>query len=63
MRTNIVLNDKLIKEAFRYSQSKTKKQLVEEALQEFVENHKRKDMRLLKGKISFRESYDYKAMR
>jgi hypothetical protein len=30
-------------------------------LREFVENHRRKDMRDLKGKISFRENYDYKS--
>jgi Arc/MetJ family transcription regulator len=32
MRTNIVLNDELVREAMRYSKSKTKRALVEEAL-------------------------------
>lgn len=63
MRTNIVLNDGLVKEAFKYSHSKTKRDLVEQALREFVENHRRKDLRQLKGKISFREDYDYKSLR
>jgi len=41
MRTNIVLNDDLVKEAFRYAQNvTTKKALVEIALREFVRNHK-----------------------
>lgn len=63
MRTNIVLNDNLVKEAFKYSKVKTKKDLVETALKEFVENHRRMDIRDLKGKISFQANYDYKSMR
>jgi Arc/MetJ family transcription regulator len=36
MRTNIVLNDELIREAKRYSKAKTKRALVEEALRTLV---------------------------
>jgi len=36
MRTNIVLNENLMQEASKYSSTKTKKALVEEALQTFV---------------------------
>ncbi len=32
MRTNIVLNDELMREAMRYSKAKTKRALIEEAL-------------------------------
>jgi predicted nucleic acid-binding protein len=53
MRTNIELNDKLLKEAFKYSQVETKRELIEIALKEFVENHKRRDVRDLIGKIDF----------
>ena len=60
MRTNIVLDEDLLKEAFKYSKSHTKKDLIHEALKEFIENHKRKDLRELKGKIKFIEDYDYK---
>jgi Arc/MetJ family transcription regulator len=64
MRTNVVLNDELVDEAFRYSGCKiTKKDLIETALQEYVNTRKRKDIKELKGKIQFREGYDYKAMR
>ena len=63
MRTNIVLDDKLVKEAFKYSKVKTKKDLVETALKEFVENHRRMDIRELRGKISFQPDYDYKSLR
>lgn len=36
MRTNIVLNDELVREARRYSKAKTKRALVEEALRTLV---------------------------
>ncbi len=64
MRTNIVLDDQLVDEAFRYSDNiKTKRELIETALQEYVKNRKRKDLRDLKGQIVFDKEYDYKAMR
>jgi Arc/MetJ family transcription regulator len=37
MRTNIVLNDELVREAMRYSSAKSKRALVEEALRTFLE--------------------------
>lgn len=63
MRTNIELNDSLVEEAFKYSQARTKKDLVHEALREFVENRKRRDLLELKGRIAFAEDYDHKRMR
>jgi Arc/MetJ family transcription regulator len=63
MRTNIVLDDELVEEAFRYSDAKTKRELVDRALREFVENHKRKDVRELRGNVSFHPGYDYKKLR
>ena len=64
MRTNIVLNDTLVAEAFKYSVNiHTKKELVEVALQEYIQNRKVKDIRDLKGKITFYENYNYKEMR
>ena len=64
MRINIVLNDALVEEAFKYSVDvRTKKELVETALKEYVQNRKIKDLRELKGKIVFFENYDYKKMR
>lgn len=64
MRTNIVLDDNLVEEAFKYSPSiRTKKDLVEIALREYIQNRKIKDLRELKGKIQFSDDYDYKKMR
>ncbi len=64
MRTNIVLDDNLVSEAFKYAKDiHTKKELVEVALQEFVKNRKLKDLRELRGTVQFSEGYDYKTMR
>jgi len=64
MRTNVVLNDSLIKEAFMYAQTiSTKRELIEIALKEYVDTRKRKNIKDLRGKIKFRDDYNYKAMR
>lgn len=63
MRTNVVLNDELLKEAKKFSKAKTKKGLIDEALREYVETHKRLDLSKLRGKISFYKDYNYKALR
>jgi Arc/MetJ family transcription regulator len=64
MRTNIVLDDKLVQEAFSYSSHiKTKRELIEVALKEYVSSRKVKDLRDLRGKIQFDEHYDHKKMR
>jgi Arc/MetJ family transcription regulator len=63
VRTNIVLDENLVNEALRISKLKTKRELVHEALKEFVENHTRLDLLDLSGKIVFAPDYDYKALR
>lgn len=63
MRTNIELDDNLVKEAFKYADVKTKKDLIDLSLKEFVANRRRKDISELKGKIKFANGYDHKAMR
>jgi Arc/MetJ family transcription regulator len=63
MRTNIVLDEKLIKEALELSTSTTKKDLIHEALKLYIQFKKRKDIRDLKGKIRFSDDYDYKRSR
>ncbi len=63
MRTNIVLNDELVKEAFHYAQVSTKRELIDLALREFIANHKRRDVRVLRGKVKLREDYNYKSLR
>lgn len=63
MRTNIVLNEDLVNEAFHYANVSTKRELVDLALREFIENHKRRDIRQLRGKVKLDPNYDYKVLR
>jgi Arc/MetJ family transcription regulator len=64
MRTNIVLNDELVDEAFKYVPTiSTKRELIEIALKEYVDTRKRKNIKELRGKIQFRDDYNYKVMR
>lgn len=63
MRTNIVIDDELLNEAFSVSNAKTKKDLIHEALREFVRLKKRKDLGELAGAIQFHKNYDHKKLR
>jgi Arc/MetJ family transcription regulator len=63
MRTNIVIDDNIMKKALLLSGFKTKKEVVEKALQEFVAAYSRKNLFDLKGQIEFSDGYDYKSLR
>ncbi|MGL6342809.1 MAG: type II toxin-antitoxin system VapB family antitoxin [Waterburya sp.] len=63
MRTNIEIDDDLMEEAFRLTNVRTKKELVNLALMEFVKAKKKKNLLELSGKIQFHEGYDHKALR
>jgi len=63
MRTNIVLDENLVKEAMKLSRTKTKRELVNQALREFVASRKRLNLMDLAGKIEFAKDYNYKALR
>jgi Arc/MetJ family transcription regulator len=63
MRTNIVIDSKLIEQAMLASGLTTKKDVVDRALREFVQRHTQKDLAELRGKIQFADDYDYKALR
>ena len=56
MRTNIVLNDELVKHAFKFSKAKTVNELIHEAPEELIAVRQRSDIRDLRGKIAFREA-------
>ena len=63
MRTNIVIDDELLNAAFSVSNAKTKKELIHEALKEFIRLKKRKDLVELAGSVSFHKNYDHKKLR
>src|ERR1022692_1138285 len=49
MRTNIVLDDRLVKEVMRLSKARTKREAVDLALREFVSRGKQRDILALIG--------------
>ena len=63
MRTNIEIDKETMEQAFSVSNLKTKKEIVDLALKEFVQNRIRKNLAELRGKISFADGYDYKDAR
>ena len=63
MRTNVIIDDRLINEGLELTKLKTKTELIKTALEELIENRKKKDLRKIKGKIKFRDDYNYKEMR
>ncbi len=63
MRTNIVINDDLLEEAFSVSSARTKKALIHEALRELIRIRKVKDLTELAGRIEFYRGYDHKRLR
>lgn len=64
MRTNIVLDDKLVKKAMRLAKATTKREIVDLALKEYVAQRERRTAFLeLYGSGGIDPSYDYKAAR
>jgi Arc/MetJ family transcription regulator len=54
MRTNIVIDDKLMEEALKVSRLKTKRETVEEGLRLLVQRKKQENVKKLRGKLQWR---------
>lgn len=63
MRTNIVIEDKLMYQAMKLSGIKTKRAVVEEALLRLIKMEQKKELLKMAGKIEFRPHYNYKRLR
>ncbi len=63
MRTNVVLNDEMVAEAFALTGARTKKELIHLALSELIRVRRKKDLSELAGRISLRDDFDHKALR
>ena len=61
MRTNIVIDDRLIDEAMRLSGARTKRQVVEESLRLMVRLKRQEKVRKLRGRLHW--AADLGAMR
>lgn len=53
LRTNIELDEKLVNEAMKLTRKKTKKELVNHALQELVSRIKRQKLLALEGRVKW----------
>lgn len=53
MRTNIVIDEQLIQEALQLTGHKTKRKVVDESLKLLVKMEKQKQIRSLRGKLSW----------
>lgn len=63
MATNLALDDALISEAQKISGHRTKKSVVTEALQEYIQRRKQLEIINLFHKIEYDNNYDYKRQR
>jgi len=63
MRTNIVLDDNLMQEAFRLTGARTKRELIQMALEELIRVRRKLNLGDLAGRIRLRDDFDHKAMR
>lgn len=63
MATNLALDNKLLVEAQKLGNFKTKKETVNIALSEFIQRHKQLEVISLFGQIEYDKGYNYKTGR
>ena len=63
MLTNLEIDNNLIQEALKLGGHRTKRAVVEEALQEYVQRRKQLTITELFGTIEYEDDYDYKEQR
>ena len=63
MATNLQIDDSLIQEALELGGHRTKRAVVEEALQDYVSRRKQLQVVDLFGTIDYDEDYNYKVQR
>ncbi|MCR9133280.1 MAG: type II toxin-antitoxin system VapB family antitoxin [bacterium] len=63
MPTNLAIDDKLINEAKRIGNHKTKKAVVTEALEEYIQRRKQLEVIELFNSVVYEDDYDYKVQR
>ena len=63
MATNLAIDDKLIEEAKSLGKHRTKKGAVTEALEEYIQKRKQKEILNIFHTIEYEQDYDYKKQR
>ena len=63
MPTNLAIDDALLDEALRVGRRKTKRETVNDALREFIQRRRRRELVKLFGQVEYDPAYDYKKER
>ncbi len=63
MPTNLAIDDNLLNLAKKIGKHKTKREVVNEALQEYIQRRKQIEITKMFGKVEYDENYDYKTQR
>lgn len=63
MARNLAIDDRLLEEAQRIGGRKTKRQTVNDALQEFIQRRQRLDLVTKFGAVDYDPAFDYKKER
>lgn len=63
MPTNLAIDDKLLNEALKLGKHHSKKDTVNEALKEYIDRKKQKEILTLMGQLDWDPRYDYKKLR
>ena len=63
MATNLDIDPRLLEEAVRAGGKRTKKAAVTEALEEYIQRRKQREILALFGTVDYDENFDHKAQR
>ena len=63
MPTNLAIDDRLLEEARKVGQHRTKRETVTAALEEYIKRRKQQEILSLFGRIDYTRGYDYKRER
>ena len=63
MPTNLNIDDRLLNEALKVGGRRSKRETVNEALAEYVQRRRRRELVKYFGKVSFAPGWDYKEAR
>ncbi|MCX6542826.1 MAG: type II toxin-antitoxin system VapB family antitoxin [Acidobacteria bacterium] len=63
MPTNLAIDDRLLNQARSLGGYQTKRETVNEALREFIQQRQRRELVKLAGKVDYDPRYDYKRER
>ncbi len=60
---NFAIDHALIEEAYKLTEIKTKTEIINIALKEFIQKHKADDVISMFGQVEYDNDYNYKALR